>query len=77
VKRSGKASLIAKAKPRFVDPMLLLRTDTLPEGLDWGYEIELDGYRAVALKTGGKVSLRSRILGLRSGRLSKCQIGAC
>jgi bifunctional non-homologous end joining protein LigD len=40
--------------------MLLLRTDKLPEGLEWTYEIKLDGYRALAFKNAGKVHLRSR-----------------
>ena len=40
--------------------MLLLRTEKLPQGADWSYEIKLDGYRALAIKTGGKVQLRSR-----------------
>jgi bifunctional non-homologous end joining protein LigD len=48
------------AKARFIDPMLLLRTDRLPEGSNWLYELKLDGYRAVAFKTGGKAQLRSR-----------------
>ena len=40
--------------------MLLLRTERLPEGSKWAYELKLDGYRALAIKTGGKVHLRSR-----------------
>src|SRR5262245_11236848 len=40
--------------------MLLLRSETLPEGPDWIYELKLDGYRALAIKTLGKVHLRSR-----------------
>jgi DNA ligase D-like protein (predicted ligase) len=40
--------------------MLLLRTEMLPEGPEWGYEIKLDGYRALAFKTGAALSLRSR-----------------
>ena len=40
--------------------MLLQRRERLPEGADWMYEIELDGYRAPAIKTEGKVLRRSR-----------------
>ena len=40
--------------------MLLLRTDSLPSGEQWLYELKLDGYRAVAFKRNGRVHLRSR-----------------
>jgi DNA ligase D-like protein (predicted ligase) len=40
--------------------MLLLRSETLPEGRDWIYELKLDGYRALVIKTGRKIQLRSR-----------------
>lgn len=40
--------------------MLLQPTNALPEGPDWIYELKLDGYRALAIKTGGVVQLRSR-----------------
>src|SRR5580658_3731322 len=47
-------------KAKFIEPMLLLRTERLPEGREWLHELKLDGYRALAIKTGGKVHLRSR-----------------
>ena len=49
-----------KIHAKFIEPMLLLRTEKLPEGDGLVYELKLDGYRAVAFKTGGKVHLRSR-----------------
>src|SRR5258705_1009008 len=53
--------MAAKAKGRFIDPMLLLRTDKLPtDGDRWEYQLKLDGYRAISFKTGGRVHLRSR-----------------
>ena len=45
---------------RFIEPMLLLPAETLPDGLGWTYELKLDGYRALGIKTGGEVRLRSR-----------------
>ena len=55
------ALMAAKEKGRFIAPMLLLRTDTLPTDANrWEYQLKFDGYRAVAFKSGGKVHLRSR-----------------
>jgi hypothetical protein len=60
VERLYSAPMVArKIKARYVEPMLLLRRQHLPEGADWTYEINLDGYRALAIKSAGKVQLRS------------------
>ena len=52
--------MAAKARLGFIEPMLLVRTNTLPEGANWLYEVKLDGYRAIAIKASGQVRLRSR-----------------
>jgi DNA ligase D-like protein (predicted ligase) len=50
-----------KASARFIEPMLLLRTEALPKDAErWEYQLKLDGYRAIAFKTRGRVHLRSR-----------------
>jgi bifunctional non-homologous end joining protein LigD len=51
---------IKKAKANFIEPMLLLRSATLPEDDGWIREIKLDGYRTIAFKNAGKIQLRSR-----------------
>jgi len=45
---------------RFIEPMLLERAEMLPQGGAWQNELKLDGFRAVAFKTGGRIHLRSR-----------------
>ena len=49
-----------KLKAGFIEPMLLLRTERLPEGAGLLFELKLDGFRAIAYKIGSKVHLRSR-----------------
>src|SRR5512134_2705510 len=53
-------SRAGKTRAGFIEPMLLLRSETPPEGPEWLFELKLDGYRALAIKTGRKVQLRSR-----------------
>jgi bifunctional non-homologous end joining protein LigD len=51
---------LPKAAAGFIPPMLLMRTERLPEGPAWLYELKLDGYRAVAAKSAGRVKVWSR-----------------
>jgi bifunctional non-homologous end joining protein LigD len=55
--RSGKAQKIGTC---FVEPMLCLAVEKLPEGPAWQYEVKLDGYRAIGVKTKSGVELWSR-----------------
>jgi bifunctional non-homologous end joining protein LigD len=48
-------------KATFIQPMLLLPTDRLPDNrAQYEYGLKLDGYRAIGFKTSGRVFLRSR-----------------
>ena len=40
--------------------MECLAVPTLPDGPEWLYQVKLDGYRAMAVKSSGKLNLFSR-----------------
>jgi bifunctional non-homologous end joining protein LigD len=44
----------------FIEPMLCRAVEELPEGPDWQYEVKLDGYRAIGVRTKAGVELWSR-----------------
>lgn len=48
------------ARPLFVDPMAARLVERLPEGKAWLYEVKFDGYRALLIKSGDAVQIRSR-----------------
>jgi bifunctional non-homologous end joining protein LigD len=51
---------VTRDKADFIEPMLLLAAESLPEGPGWTHELKLDGYRALGIKAGATVRLRSR-----------------
>jgi bifunctional non-homologous end joining protein LigD len=51
---------LPKAVPGFIPPMQAKLVDRLPVGEQWRYELKLDGYRAIAIKTNSGVTLISR-----------------
>jgi len=53
-------STLPKAKPRFIEPMKPRLLENPPATGDWLYELKFDGIRAIAIKSGDKVSLLSR-----------------
>ena len=58
--KGNKAKSVPRAHPTFVTPMAAQLVDRLPEGPEWWFELKLDGYRALIVKDGAKVQIRSR-----------------
>jgi len=51
---------LSQREAAFIEPMECLAVSRLPDGLNWVFEIKLDGYRAVAINSKGKLSLFSK-----------------
>jgi bifunctional non-homologous end joining protein LigD len=51
---------LARREAGFITPMECLAVSRLPDGMDWAYEVKLDGYRAVAISSNGRLSLSSK-----------------
>jgi bifunctional non-homologous end joining protein LigD len=49
-----------RKSPAFLTPMAALAVKKLPKGDDWLYELKWDGYRALLIKDGDDVQIRSR-----------------
>jgi bifunctional non-homologous end joining protein LigD len=58
--QSNRTADLPQAEMKFVEPMLAKIADSLPEGPQWQYELKLDGYRTIALRTENNVKLLSR-----------------
>ncbi len=51
---------LPESEMKFIEPMQCKLVTTLPEGDGWQYEVKLDGYRALAIRSGSRTSLLSR-----------------
>jgi DNA ligase D-like protein (predicted ligase) len=51
---------VTRRLPAFVIPMAAQVVNRLPEGADWLYELKFDGYRALLIRAGDRIEIRSR-----------------
>jgi bifunctional non-homologous end joining protein LigD len=56
----AKGSEAGREAPTFIKPMAAQVVRRLPEGGEWMYELKFDGYRALILKNGTSIQIRSR-----------------
>jgi len=54
------ASIVPQRKAEFIEPMECALVPKHPEGSDWTYEVKLDGYRSIGVKTSTEAILYSR-----------------
>jgi bifunctional non-homologous end joining protein LigD len=50
----------SRASAAYITPMAATAVGRLPEGKDWLYEVKFDGYRALVIKQGEHIEIRSR-----------------
>jgi bifunctional non-homologous end joining protein LigD len=58
--KGAKSKSAPRVRPTFITPMAAQPVDELPDGPEWWFELKLDGYRALIIKDGAKVQIRSR-----------------
>jgi hypothetical protein len=58
--RATRLQSLPKHKADFIEPMECALVPKLPEGPQWTYEVKLDGYRAIGVKTSREAILYSR-----------------
>ena len=63
---------LARREASFIEPMECLAVSKLPDDSNWVYEIKLDAYRAIAVKSAGNLNLFSRRRNSFNRRIRSC-----
>jgi len=58
--RANRPLSLGKINAAFIEPMECALVSDLPEGPQWAYEVKLDGYRAIGVKTNREAILYTR-----------------